>query len=121
MYKWSIPSVLKSYIDQIMRLNEVFKINPKEGKDRYEGLLKGKQMILILSRGSSGYSSGERNEFMNFQDTYLKFVFGIMGIKNLHKISINGTSKDPIELNIEMKTVEIQIQNLVHEIFYEKQ
>lgn len=121
MYNWSIPSTLKAYIDQVMRLNKIFIINTEKGKQRYQGLLKEKNLVFILSRGSSGYEVGERNEYMNFQNTYLKFVFGIMGIQNLYEISINGTSKDPAELKMEMKKAEIQIENLVDKLFYEKQ
>lgn len=121
MYNWSIPSTLKAYIDQIMRIDKTFTIDSTKGKQRYSGSLKEKNLVLLLSRGSSGYEVGERNEYMNFQDTYLKLVFGIMGIENLHEISINGTSKEPSEVKTEMDKAEIQIKNLVHELFYEKQ
>lgn len=32
MYNWSIPSALKAYIDQVMRLNKIFTIDSSKGK-----------------------------------------------------------------------------------------
>src|SRR5690606_2845665 len=116
MYNWSIPSTLKAYIDQIMRVNKTFIINPEKGEQRYIGLLKEKHLILILSRGSSGYEAGERNEHINFQSTYLKFVFGIMGIHNIHEISINGTSKNGTEMKKNITEAKSQIQHLIDKI-----
>jgi len=121
MYNWSIPSSLKAYIDQIMRVDKAFSLNPEKGSQRYLGLFKEKKMILLLSRGSHGYEPGERNEYMNFQNTYLKFVFGIMGIKNIQEITVNGTSKNDDELKMEVKKAQNQIQSLIEkELLYVK-
>jgi len=108
-------------IDQVMRVNEVFRINPKGGKDRYEGLLKNKKLVLVLSRGSSDYGPGERNEFMNFQDTYLKFVFGIMGVQYCYEVIIDGTSSaDDDVLREKMIITKSQIYELVNDQFDEE-
>jgi FMN-dependent NADH-azoreductase len=56
----------------------------------YIGLLENKTLFLLLSRGAQGYEKGEYNEHMNFQSDYLKTVFNIMGISNIHVIAING-------------------------------
>ncbi|WP_271785483.1 FMN-dependent NADH-azoreductase, partial [Aquimarina algiphila] len=80
MYNWSIPSGLKSYIDQLMRINETWKFRSGEPDGDYVGLLENKKMFILSSRGDTGYGENEKNEHMNFQTTYLKFVFGIMGI-----------------------------------------
>jgi FMN-dependent NADH-azoreductase len=113
MYNWSIPSVLKAYIDQIMRFNETFSVNLEKGGQQYIGLLKEKRLILLLSRGSRGYGPGERNEYMDFQSTYLKMVFGIMGIQQIYEISINGTSGNDLDLKKETDGAYVQIQNLI--------
>jgi FMN-dependent NADH-azoreductase len=66
MYNWSIPSILKAYLDQVMRFNETFAAGLKEDGKRYQGLLENKVLFLLLSRGSQGYGRGERNEHMDF-------------------------------------------------------
>ncbi|RKR05790.1 FMN-dependent NADH-azoreductase [Flavobacterium sp. 90] len=95
MYNWSIPSSLKAYIDQVLRVNETWKLNPENIQNPYIGLLQNKTVFLLLSRGAQGYEKGEYNEHMNFQSNYLKTVFNIIGITNIHMIAVNGESFDP--------------------------
>jgi FMN-dependent NADH-azoreductase len=92
MYNWSIPSPLKAYIDQVMLINETWRPNNNDPQNPYIGLLEGKKLVLLLARGSSGYEAGEYNYHMNFQSTYLKMIFNIMGITDIHIIAINGAS-----------------------------
>lgn len=94
MYNWSIPSTLKAYIDQIMRLNETFKIDPGNGQQPYIGLLENKTVLLLVARGSQGYETGEPNAHLNFQTTYLQTVLNMMGIHNVHVVAVSGTSLD---------------------------
>jgi FMN-dependent NADH-azoreductase len=109
MYNWSIPSSLKAYIDQILRVNETWKLNPANMQNPYIGLLENKTLFLLLSRGAQGYEKGEYNEHMNFQSTYLKTVFNIIGISNIHVIAINGES-----FNVEKfkKSIDTSYQNI---------
>jgi FMN-dependent NADH-azoreductase len=43
MYNWSIPSGLKSYIDQVMRINETWKFRSGKPDGDYIGLLEKKK------------------------------------------------------------------------------
>ena len=94
MYNWSVPSTLKAYIDQVLRVNETWKFNPDNRQNPYIGLLENKTLFLLLARGSDGYEKGEYNEHMNFQTAYLKTVFNIIGINDIRVISVNGASWD---------------------------
>lgn len=90
MYNWSIPSGLKSYIDQLMRINETWKFRSGQPDGDYVGLLENKKMFILSSRGDTGYGRNEKNEHMNYQTTYLKFVFGIMGIDDISILSLDN-------------------------------
>lgn len=90
MHNWSITSSLKAYIDQVLRVNETWKLNPDNYQNPYIGLLENKSLFLLLSRGVQGYEKGEYNEHMNFQTPYLKTVFNIIGITDIHEVAING-------------------------------
>jgi FMN-dependent NADH-azoreductase len=104
MYNWSIPSTLKAYLDQVMRVNQTFKVNTADAQNPYIGLLENKTLFLLLARGNQGYENGGHNEHMNFQSTYLKTVFNIIGISDIHVIAVNGAAFDPekLERSIEM-------------------
>jgi FMN-dependent NADH-azoreductase len=90
MYNWSIPSGLKSYIDQIMRINETWKFRSGEPDGDYVGLLNNKKLFILSSRGDTGYGENENNAHMNFQTTYLKFIFEMMGVKDITIISLDN-------------------------------
>jgi len=90
MYNWSISSGLKAYIDQVMRINETWKFRSGEPDGDYVGLLMDKKLFSLSSRGDSGYDEGEINAHMNFQTTYLKTIFNIMGVQDVEIISLNN-------------------------------
>ncbi|MCF0069524.1 NAD(P)H-dependent oxidoreductase [Dyadobacter sp. CY261] len=113
MYNWSIPSPLKAYIDQVMRIHETWKPNPADKTHPYTGLLQNKTLVLLLARGAAGYEPGEYNEHMNFQSTYLKTVFNIMGIKDIHVISINGASTPSDELTSAIDNSKREIRTFI--------
>jgi FMN-dependent NADH-azoreductase len=95
MYNWSIPSVLKAYLDQVIRANETVSMRPDDPKNPYRGLLKNKKVYLIFSRGNAGYEKDEYYAHMNFQTEYLKTVFNIMGLTDIQQIALNGSAFDP--------------------------
>jgi len=90
MYNWSIPSGLKAYIDQIMRISETWKFESGMPDGNYVGLLNNKKLYILSSRGDSGYNEGEKNAHMNFQTSYLKFIFNIMGVRDIDVISLDN-------------------------------
>jgi FMN-dependent NADH-azoreductase len=90
MYNWSVPSALKAYIDQILRVNETMSISTDNIKNPYRGLLKDKKVFLLMVRGNFGYDPGDFYEHMDFQTKYLRTVFNIMGIDDIQHASLNG-------------------------------
>lgn len=90
MYNWSIPSGLKAYVDQIMRINETWKFRSGIPDGDYVGLLENKKLFILSSRGDTGYGENEKNEKMNFQTTYLKFIFSIMGVEDITCLSLDN-------------------------------
>lgn len=115
MYNFSIPSTLKAYIDQVMRVKETFTVENHNGKQVYNGLLQNKSVFLLLSRGGYNYEIGQSNEHLNFQNTYLKVVLGIMGLKTVYDIIIEGTSSNGAVLQQSLSTAENKIEKLIEQ------
>ncbi len=76
MYNFSIPSTLKAYIDNVVRIGRTFT------KD-YQGLTSGKKLYILCARGGGGYAAGEPMHDKNFQDPYFKAIFGLIGIEDI--------------------------------------
>lgn len=86
MYNLTVPADLKAWLDQIIRINKTFLAD-------YTGLATGKKVYVVTSRGGGGYGAGEAMEKINFQDPYLRTVFGMIGITDVEFIHLNNTAK----------------------------
>ncbi len=86
MYNFSIPSVLKSWIDHIARAGKTFKYTSAGP----EGFLKGKKAILIL--GSGGIYSEGPAKAVEHQETYLRVILNFIGITDIETIRIEGVA-----------------------------
>ena len=76
MHNFSIPSTLKAYIDNVVRVGRTFTRD-------YQGLATGKKLYILCARGGGGYAPGEPMQAMNFQDPYFKTIFGLIGISDI--------------------------------------
>lgn len=90
MYNFSIPSTLKAWIDHIAIAGQTFRYNEQ---GRPEGLVSGKRVILLASRGGI-YSEGPMAGF-NHQDPYLRAVLGFLGMTDLTVLVIEGQKMAP--------------------------
>lgn len=85
MYNFTVPSVFKAYIDQIVRPGVTF--DPAA----YKGLLLNKKIIVVEARGGGGYGAGEARESSNLQDPVIKAAFGLLGVTDIDFIPVNNT------------------------------
>ena len=86
MWNFSIPYMLKHYIDLIVQPKYLFQYT----KNGVEGLVKGKKMVVITSRGGE-YT--EKNEGFDFQEPYLRTIFGFVGITDVTFIKAEPTDQ----------------------------
>ncbi len=77
MWNFSIPYVLKHYIDVIVQPKYLFRYT----KTGVEGLAAGRKMAVIASRGGD-YTSPEARS-SDFQEPYLRSIFGFVGIREI--------------------------------------
>jgi FMN-dependent NADH-azoreductase len=89
MYNFAIPSVLKAWIDHIVRAGKTFQY----GAHGPEGLAKGKKAIIVLGRGGV-YSEGPY-KVMDYQEPYLRAILGFIGISDVETIHIEGVAMGP--------------------------
>src|SRR5476651_1643058 len=85
MHNFNIPSTFKAYIDQIVRAGKTYAVGP----NGYEGLVKGKKALFITSSGGS-YAPGTPMAAYNFQEPYLRVIFGFIGLTDLQFIAADS-------------------------------
>jgi FMN-dependent NADH-azoreductase len=90
MYNFTIPSQLKAWIDRIVVAGKTFKYSDKGA----EGLAGNKRVIIAISRGNF-YGAGAPAAAGEHLETYLRWVFGFIGIANPEIISADGVQAGP--------------------------
>ena len=78
MWNFTIPYKLKHYIDVIMQAGILFSFT----ENGVEGLARNKKMFCISSRGND-YSKGTQMHQFDFQEPYLRSIFGLSGIHDI--------------------------------------
>lgn len=87
MHNFGIPSVLKLWIDQIVRLEETFTHIGGAAK----GLLTGKKAHFLIATGGF-YAAGSPMGSYNFVEPYLRTIFGFLGVTDTHFVTAAGTA-----------------------------
>jgi FMN-dependent NADH-azoreductase len=90
MYNFTIPSQLKAWIDRILVAGKTFRYGPQGA----EGLAGNKRVIVAISRG--GFYGAETPAAVGEHlETYLRWVFGFIGITDPEFISADGVQAGP--------------------------
>lgn len=86
MHNLTVPSVLKAWIDQILRAGRTFKSTPA-GK---VGMLRDRPVFIGIASG--GVFTGERANQPDFLTPYLSVVLGSAGLKTLQFLPVQATA-----------------------------
>ncbi|HEY3813905.1 MAG TPA: NAD(P)H-dependent oxidoreductase [Caulobacteraceae bacterium] len=89
MYNFAIPSQLKAWIDRIAVAGRTFRYT----ESGVEGLAAGRKVIVVSSRGGV-YSAGAMADF-DFQEAYLKRLFGFLGVTDIEFVRAEGVNLGP--------------------------
>jgi FMN-dependent NADH-azoreductase len=90
MYNFTVPSQLKAWIDRILVAGKTFKYDAQGVK----GLAGNKRVIIAISRGGF-YGAGTPAAVGEHLETYLRWVFGFIGVTNPEFISADGIQIGP--------------------------
>lgn len=99
MWNFGIPYPLKQYIDLIIQPKYLFRYTDKG----VEGLVKNRKMVVITSRGGD-YSQESPFHAYDFQEPYLRSIFGFVGITDI--TFINAQPMDAAGESVQNKKIE---------------
>ncbi|MBN3886512.1 MAG: FMN-dependent NADH-azoreductase [Nostoc sp.] len=88
MYNFNIPSTFKAYIDQIVRINRTVALDAQG----FRGLVEGKKAVIITARGGD-FSATSPFIAYDFQEPYLRTIFGFIGITDIQFINANSLNE----------------------------
>jgi len=108
MYNFTIPAQLKSWLDRVAQAGRTFKYT----ENGPVGLLGGKTVILALSRGGV-YSTNPAGQAMEHQESYLKSIFGFMGVSDIRVVRAEGMQMGPEHRERGLAQAQADIQALM--------
>jgi FMN-dependent NADH-azoreductase len=89
MYNFAISSSLKAWIDQIVRIGKTLGYGPSGAR----GLLSNKRVIVVTARGGA-YQKGTPTEKFDFQEPYLRHIFGFIGLTDVTFIHAENQGRE---------------------------
>jgi FMN-dependent NADH-azoreductase len=90
MYNFTIPSQLKAWIDRIVVAGKTFRY----GASGPEGLAGNKRVVIAISRGGL-YGPGAPAAALEHLESYLRGIFGFIGVKDPEFIIAEGLLLGP--------------------------
>jgi FMN-dependent NADH-azoreductase len=96
MHNFTVPAVLKAWIDQIVRIRRTFESTPA-GK---VGTLKDRPVYIVIASGGwfSGPSPTGTPAQPDFLTPYLTVILNTIGIRDIHIIALEGVTRGPAML-----------------------
>ena len=85
MYNFSIPAALKAWIDHIVRFNVTFNA-------QYQGLVPAGKKVKVLLASGGDYGPNSPFAAYNMASTYLKNIFGFIGLKDFEEVIAGNTA-----------------------------
>ena len=98
MHNFSIPAVLKLWIDQIARVGKTFSY----ANGAPAGLLRNKKATFFIASGGV-YDQGTPMAVMNFVEPYLRSLFAFIGVTDVSFINAGGTGK--LQYGVDRQTI----------------
>ena len=108
MWNLSIPSSLKAWIDHIVRAGKTFRYTESGA----QGLVSGDKKVIIASSRGGIYTDGRAKEY-DFQEPYLRAIFGFLGITNVSFVRAEGVSLGEASLAAALQTAEHDLHQVI--------
>ncbi|WP_426119101.1 FMN-dependent NADH-azoreductase [Pseudomonas sp. DSP3-2-2] len=107
MYNFSLPTQLKAWLDRIAVAGKTFRYSATG----VEGLAGGKRVIVASTRGGL-FSEGAPAASLDHQETYLRGIFGFVGINDVTFVRAEGLALGDETRKAAVATAIAQVEQL---------
>jgi FMN-dependent NADH-azoreductase len=90
MYNYGMPSALKAWFDQVVRVGRTFSFDLGRGDWPLEPIMAGKRLVVLSARGEFGFMPGGVRERRNQLDPHIASLAPFIGVAEhaIHTIAI---------------------------------
>lgn len=111
LYNFGMPSALKAYIDQLVRINKTFGIDEN---GNFFGMLKNINAYVTTAKGA--VYQGTPIEKLDMQEPYLQLILPFLGINLVDIIRVEGTTMDEVHFKNTNQEAKRSIEKLISKI-----
>lgn len=112
MWNFGIPYALKYYIDCLVQPGYVFKYDEQ---GRPVPLVHGKRLVCVTSRGGD-YSAQSPLAVYDFQEPYLRAIFGFIGVTDAHFVNAEPMDVSPVLREAALDNALARVATLVADV-----
>lgn len=118
MYNFGMPSTLKAWIDNIVRVGRTFGFDRTRAGEPYWPLLAGqdKRLVLLGSRGDHGYDPGGRLDAANHAEAGVMTPLRYVGIDQVDRVAIEYDEFGDARLHASIAAAEAHVDVLVERL-----
>ncbi len=88
MYNYGMPSALKAWVDNVVRVDKTFSFDLGRGDFPLEPIMTGKILVMLTTHGEFGFEPGGISERRNHLVPHLRTVMHYLGVAEDHHIGI---------------------------------
>ena len=90
MYNYGMPSALKAWFDQVIRIGRTFSFDLKRGDWPLEPVMTGKTLVVLSARGEFGFAPGGIRQHWNHLDPHIATCAHYIGVARnaIHTVAI---------------------------------
>jgi FMN-dependent NADH-azoreductase len=89
MYNFGVPSPLKAWIDNVVRVGRTFGFDrARQGAPYWPMLSPGKQLVMLAARGDGGYGPGGPLADFNLVEASIRVPLAYIGVSDFHSVAV---------------------------------
>lgn len=114
MYNFGVPSSLKAWIDNIVRVGRTFGFDrSREGAPYWPMVDAGKQVVVLSARGDGGYGPGGPLAASNLVEASIRVPLAYVGVSDFHSVAAEWDEFADERVMASLLAAEAEIEALV--------
>ena len=114
MYNFGLPSTLKAWIDNVVRVGRTFGFDrSRQGAPYWPMLAPGKRLVVLAARGDGGYGAEGPLESSNLVEASLQVPLAYIGISDFHSVAVEWDEFADTRVADSLSSAEAEIDALV--------
>jgi len=121
MYNYGMPSTLKAWFDQVIRINQTFSFDLARGDYPLAPILEGKILVVLTSCGEFGFAPGRIREHENYLVPHIQTCSKFLGVnpeRDFYQIGIEyqefGDERHQQSIREAHEAVPHLVEKLIH-------